>query len=245
MTETSFSQSTPALQTFDLTKDYGATVALKGLNLRIEPGQVYCLLGSNGAGKTTTIRLFLNFTEASSGEARVFGKNVQENTQETRSRMTYIPEQVALYPELSGVENLQYLLSLSKRKALSEKEIREYLVRAGLPENKHGLRVQDYSKGMRQKVGLALALARASDILLLDEPTSGLDPASADEFSNLIANLASQGTTVLMVTHDLYRAQKISDRIGIMKDGVLVEDIKTSETPLANLETLYLKHMRG
>lgn len=208
------------------------------------PGEIFCLLGANGAGKTTTVNLFLNFIQPSEGSARVFGLDVTHNTRETRAKITYLPEQVALYSELSGLENLRYLLSLSGKEELGRETLVGYLLQAGLQEDQHDERVEGYSKGMRQKVGIALALAKASEVLLLDEPTSGLDPASANEFSHIVSTLAQRGAAVLMVTHDLYRAQQISHRIGIMKEGVLVENRLTSELEAEALEALYLRHMR-
>lgn len=234
----------PALEARDLSKTFGKLQALKSLSLQVMPGEIFCLLGANGAGKTTTVNLFLNFIQPTEGAARIFGLDVTKNSAEARAKVTYLPEQVALYPELSGMENLQYLLSLSGQSKVGREVLTRYLLQAGLQEDQHDERVDGYSKGMRQKVGIALALAKSSEVLLLDEPTSGLDPASANEFSHIVSTLAERGAAVLMVTHDLYRAQQISHRIGIMKEGVLVENRVTSELEAEDLEALYLRHMR-
>jgi ABC-2 type transport system ATP-binding protein len=235
----------PALEAENLSKRFGQVEALKTLSLKVMPGEVFGLLGANGAGKTTTINLFLNFLQPSEGKARIMGLDVTENTRLARSKITYLPEQVALYPELSGRENLQYLLSLSGLHHQDLESLTRYLLQAGLQEDRHNEPVGGYSKGMRQKVGIALALAKSSEVLLLDEPTSGLDPASANEFIHIVSTLAERGAAVLMVTHDIYRAHQISHRIGIMKKGVLVENQLSSDLEAQGLENLYLRHMRN
>jgi len=237
--------SPPALEAENLSKHFGKTIALDSLSLSVAAGEVFCLLGSNGAGKTTTVNLFLNFLEPTEGCAKILGADVRSNPSLTRSKLTYLPEQVALYPELSGSENLQYLLSVSGKKAKTREATAEFLLQAGLKEDEHDELVAGYSKGMRQKVGIALALAKASEILLLDEPTSGLDPASANEFTHIVTQLAKRGAAVFMVTHDLYRAHQLSHRIGIMKKGVLVENRLTADLEAEELESLYLRHMRN
>lgn len=231
------------LEARDLSKNFGETLALDRLNLNVKGGEIYCLLGANGAGKTTTINLFLNFFQPSSGRALVSGLDVTEKPSEVRARLTYLPEQVALYPEFSGLENLEYLLALSQRTETDRPALKSYLKEAGLSEDSHDRPVGEYSKGMRQKVGVALALAKKSEVLLLDEPTSGLDPASANEFSQIVSRLAEQGAAILMVTHDLFRVKQLSHRFGIMKKGILVSEESTSEVDADELEKLYLRHM--
>ena len=238
-------QKPPALEASDLTKTFGSHVALNKLNLRVEPGEIYCMLGGNGAGKTTTVNLFLSFLQPTSGTAKVLGIDALENPHEARSKITYLPEQVALYPDLTGLENLKYLLTLCGLDGESEERLSSCLVEAGLDEKHHRQRVGGYSKGMRQKVGFGLALAKQSEVLLLDEPTSGLDPASANDFASILLKLAEQGAAIFMVTHDLFRVKQISHRVGIMKTGVLVEERKTSELEAEELEKLYLQHMRN
>lgn len=235
----------PALEAEGLSKRFGQVQALSSLSLRVMPGEVFCLLGANGAGKTTTVNLFLNFLQPTEGQARVLGLDVTRKTREARSKITYLPEQVALYPELTGRENLQYLLSLSGLQYQDRESLTRYLLQAGLQEDSHEERVSGYSKGMRQKVGIALALAKSSEVLLLDEPTSGLDPASANEFIHIVGTLAERGAAVLMVTHDIYRAHQISHRIGIMRKGLLVENRLKSELEAEGLESIYLRHMRN
>ena len=244
MSNFSPSQS-PALVAKSLSKTFGDNRALDNLNLSVDPGEIYCMLGANGAGKTTTINLFLNFLEPSQGVALVSGIDVSQKPQEARAKVTYLPEQVALYPELTGLENLSYLLALSPQHKSPKQQLADFLDEAGLAPEHHHRRVGGYSKGMRQKVGIALAIAKSSEVLLLDEPTSGLDPSSANEFSEILLQLAHQGAAIFMVTHDLFRVKQLSQRVGIMKKGVLVEERLTAELEATELEQLYLQHMRN
>jgi ABC-2 type transport system ATP-binding protein len=232
------------LEAINLTKQYNGQTALDGLNLTINRGDVFCLLGANGAGKTTTINLFLNFIEPTSGEAKINGLDVTRNSLETKKFIAYIPEQVNLYKNLSGLENLEYFSSLAGKENHSKDALRGFLNEAGLQADAVDKRISEYSKGMRQKVGIALALAKSADVLLLDEPTSGLDPSASNEFSELLTKLSKQGVAILMATHDLFRAKETGTRIGIMKHGKLVAEMTTDEIGHADLEQIYLKHIR-
>lgn len=232
------------LEAIDLTKKFNGHVAVNQLNLRIAPGEIFALLGPNGAGKTTTINCFLGFLQPDSGEARVNGASVAKDALAARRQVAYIPEQVALYPRFTGVENLEYFSTLAGRRH-TEAELLALLRRAGLPEDAARRRVGTYSKGMRQKVGIALALATEARALLLDEPTSGLDPAASHEFSRIMRKLADQGVAVLMATHDLFRAREDSTRVGILRAGKLVAAFGTDDLRHADLEQLYLKHLQA
>ncbi|MFP2931413.1 ABC transporter ATP-binding protein [Pyxidicoccus sp. 3LG] len=233
------------LEARKLSKRYGEQLALEGLDLDIGPGEVFCLLGANGAGKTTTLNLFLGFIEPTAGEARVAGLEVRHHAAAVRAHLAYVPELVMLYPRLSGRENLAYFNTLAGRPALSPQESSEWLSRAGLAPGAMDRPVGSYSKGMRQKVGIAIALAKGARALLLDEPTSGLDPLASNELSELLRRLSGEGMAVLMATHDLFRAKESGTRVGIMKAGRLVETRSTQELGHAELEQLYLTHMRG
>ena len=227
-----------------LTKKFQSQIALRELNLSVHQSEIVCLLGANGAGKTTTINLFLGFLEPTSGTATVDGLDVSSNLAEARAKLSYVPEQVSLYPSLSGLENLDYFIKLSGKKQQEESYLRELLDQVGLDQTAADNQVKSYSKGMRQKVGLAISLAKKAKALLLDEPLSGLDPSAANEFSNLLRKLANNGTAVLMATHDLFRAREISDRIGIMKSGSLVQELSSESFDQASLEKIYLEQMR-
>ena len=233
------------LQATGLTKHYGAHPALTDLNLSIAPGDVYCLLGANGAGKTTTINLFLNFVAPSAGSASINGLDVVKHPLETKKHVAYIPEQVMLYPNLTGLENLEYFNALAGQDGYTREQLLAFFDEVGLARDAAVRRLGTYSKGMRQKVGIAIALAKKAKALLLDEPTSGLDPRASNEFSQLIAKLSSQGVAVLMATHDLFRAKESGTRVGIMKDGRLVAEMTTAEVGHADLERIYLEHMHG
>ena len=233
----------PVLHARSLTKRFGATTAVDALDLAVHPGEVYALLGPNGAGKTTTINLFLGFLAPDAGAALVDGLDVQAEPLETKRRLAYLPEQVALYPSLSGTENLRYFAALAGHD-LSDTDLAGFLDRVGLQREAHGRRAGTYSKGMRQKVGVALALAKGAKALLLDEPTSGLDPSASVEFSGLIRRLAEDGAAVLMATHDLFRVKDTASRVGVLVDGRLREEVAGEALRAADLEALYLGHVR-
>jgi ABC-2 type transport system ATP-binding protein len=230
-------------EAINLSKSYSGTVALKELNLRIEEGEVFSLLGANGAGKTTTINLFLNFVPPTSGTAKIKGLDVTQHSLETKKYIAYIPEQVMLYKNLTGLENLQYFSALAGRTDYSKEDFLKFFDEVGLSRAAAAQRMGTYSKGMRQKVGIAIALAKKAQALLLDEPTSGLDPKASNEFSELLKKMSSSGVAVLMATHDLFRAKESATRVGIMKHGSLVATLSTSDIGHADLERIYLEHM--
>jgi ABC-2 type transport system ATP-binding protein len=234
----------PVLVARALTKRYGLSTALDALDLNIPAGEVFCLLGANGAGKTTTINLFLNFISPTSGAAVIDGFDVVTHPLATKRAVAFIPEQVTLYRNLSGIENLDYFASLATGRHFSREELVECLAEAGLPIGAAGQRVGTYSKGMRQKVGIAIALAKNAKALLLDEPTSGLDPKASNEFSEMLGVMRQRGAAILMATHDLFRAKESGTRVGIMKHGRLVRTLDTADIGHADLERLYLDHMR-
>lgn len=230
------------LKAINLTKSYNGTPALSEVSFDVNPGEIFCLLGANGAGKTTTINLFLNFITPTSGQAFIGDKDVTLDSLETKKLLTYIPENLTLYPNLTGLENLDYFAGLSG-KTYSKDELQSFLFDSGLKSDAHTKRVSTYSKGMRQKIGIALALAKDARVLLLDEPTSGLDPKASNEFSELLTRLSKKGVATLMATHDLFRAKETGTHIGIMKEGKLVESFTTDQINHSDLEKLYLKHM--
>ena len=231
------------LEARNLTRDFGTHRALDSLDLKIDRGEIFCLLGANGAGKTTTIRLFLGFLQPTAGDAVVDGVIVARDPLAAKRRLLYIPEQIALYGELSGYENLEYFAGLSGVEQLSRETLVPCLVEAGLPPEAIDRRASGYSKGMRQKVGIALALAKSADALLLDEPTSGLDPKASAEFHRLLLKQRERGSAVLMATHDIFRAREVADRIGVMREGKLRRIIPAKEVTPSDLEAIYLEEM--
>lgn len=237
------------ISTEHLTKKYRtrhhAKTAVNAVCLNIAEGEVYCLLGGNGAGKSTLIHLLMGFIQPTSGHAEVNGIRVETGGRRHLRHITYIPDQVNLYPDLTGLENLEYFASLSES-GLSRDQgsLRAALVEAGLDPESHHRPSREYSKGMRQKVGIALSIVKGSKILILDEPTTGLDPVSANEFSALITRRARKAsTTVFMVTHDLFRAKEIADRVGIMKQGSLIFEAASADLANESLEAIYLARM--
>jgi len=232
------------LQAKKLTKRFQDRAVVDNLDLSVEPGEIFALLGPNGAGKTTTISLFLGFLAPDSGDALVGGTSVASDPVAARRQLAYIPEMVSLYPRFSGVENLDYFSRLGGRPH-TRAELLALLERAGLARDAAERRVGTYSKGMRQKVGIALALATEAKGLLLDEPTSGLDPAASHEFSRMLRRLAKDGVAILMATHDLFRAREDASRIGILLNGRLATQLTRDEIKNKDLEKLYLERLRA
>ncbi len=224
----------------NLSKTYGDYKALNNLNLKLNKGEIFALLGQNGAGKSTTINIFLGFVKPTEGVAKINGISVIDHPDETKKFIAYIPETVLLYPNLTGVENLKFFSSLAGFD-YNDEELTNFLSKAGLQSDAHHNRLGGYSKGMRQKVGIAIAIAKKAKVLLLDEPTSGLDPKASNEFSEILKELASEGTTIFMATHDIFRAKEVADRIGIMKRGNLISEINADEISANELEKLYLQ----
>ena len=230
------------LKAKNLTKVYNEKTALNNVTFEVKPGEIFCLLGANGAGKTTTINLFLNFITPTSGHAYIAEKDVMKEPLETKKLLAYIPENLVLYPNLTGLENLEYFAGLAGKTYAKDAYV-QFLSDSGLHSGSHTGRVSTYSKGMRQKVGVAIAMARDAKSLLLDEPTSGLDPKASNDFADLLETLSQKGVAVLMATHDLFRAKESGTHIGIMKDGNLVEQLTTEQINHTDLEKLYLSHM--
>jgi len=229
------------IKAHQLTKKYGDILALDRLDLQIAPGETFCLLGQNGAGKTTTLHCFLGFLTPDGGQAMVHGIPVAKKPLEARRHMAYLPEVVTLYPQLSALENLDYFSRLAGFRH-DKSTLEDYLRRTGLSDQSFRRRTEGFSKGMRQKVGIAIALAKQADALFLDEPTSGLDPKAAVELSGLLNELRAEGCAILMATHDIFRAIEVATHIGIMKEGRLV-DVITNDTgrEARALEALYLQ----
>ena len=217
-----------ALEALNLTVSRGGRTVLSDVGFTVEPGEVFALLGGNGAGKSTTLLTFLGFLTPDAGEAQVLGRSAAEHPAAARSAAAYLPEAAALYPHLTARENLRYFLSLGRRKP-DDAKIEAALTRVVLQEEARGRRLEGYSKGMRQKTAIALALLREAEVLLLDEPTSGLDPVAIDEFNALVRGLAEEGKAVMMVTHDVYGACQVASRIGLLRRGALVGRFEAPE----------------
>ncbi len=227
-----------------LTKTFpgSSAPAVNPLPLRVAPGELFALLGPNGAGKSTTLNCLLGFLKPDSGVARLGTLDVAAHGAETKRLLAYIPEQINLYNTFTGLENLAYFSELAGHR-YTDAQLRAFLVESGLQTEAHARRVGTYSKGMRQKVGIAIALAKQAKALLLDEPTSGLDPSASHEFSQLLRTLRTRGVAILMATHDLFRAREDATHVGIMRHGQIVHTLTAVEIASTDLEKLYLELM--
>jgi len=201
---------------------------LSGISFAVDTGEVYALLGGNGAGKSTTLLSFLGFIPPSGGHVRVNDTDVGSDLAATRNVIAYLPESASLYEHLNAHENIQYFLQLAGSSA-NQTDIDSALDQVALAPEARSRKLRDYSKGMRQKVAIALSILRDTDILLLDEPTSGLDPSAIDEFHKIVRSLADSGKAILMVTHDVYGACQVADKIGLLSSGKLVGEFSAEE----------------
>jgi ABC-2 type transport system ATP-binding protein len=228
----------------NLTKRFNGAVAVDALSFAVQPGELFALLGPNGAGKTTTINCLLGFLTPEKGKLSVAGVDAVADVEGARRQLAYIPEQVSLYANFTALENLAYFGRLAGQH-YDVAELRSLLAQTGLEPSVHDTRLSRYSKGMRQKVGIAIALAKQAKALVLDEPTSGLDPSASHEFSALLRLLRARGVAILMATHDLFRAQEDASHVGIMRHGRLAQTISGSDLQGVNLERLYLEALRS
>lgn len=232
------------LQALNLHVRRGEREVLRGVSFSVAPGEVYGLLGGNGVGKSTTLLTFLGFLAPSAGEVRVNGTPVHADIQQARRAIAYLPESASLYGHLTARENLRYFLELAD-KTVDEAAIETALDRTALRVDARARTLRDYSKGMRQKVAIALAILRDTSTLLLDEPTSGLDPGAIDEFHDLVRSLAGSGKSVLMVTHDVYGACHVADRIGLLRDGDLVGEFSAGPEGRIDTEVVHRAFAAG
>ncbi|NJK83472.1 MAG: ABC transporter ATP-binding protein [Saprospiraceae bacterium] len=232
------------IQIHQVNKSFKGSPAVQNLTLSVKEGEILGLLGANGAGKSTTINMLLGFLAPDSGTVEIQEKDTFKQAQEVRKLIGYIPENVNLYPYLSGIENLDYFCRLAGLK-YSKTELQNFLSTCGLQTEAHHKKVSDYSKGMRQKVGIAIAYAKKAKVYLLDEPASGLDPLASNELSELLKKLAAEGATILMASHDIFRVREVCHRIGILKKGTLVKELKSEEVSANELEKLYLEFMKN
>lgn len=232
------------IQIQNVSKSFKGELAVQNLNLEVKKGEILGLLGANGAGKSTTINMLLGFLQPDSGKVSIDDIDTSKNAQDTRKLIGYIPENVNLYLYLSGLENLDYFCKLAGLN-YSKTELEDYLTSCGLASDAHLKKVSGYSKGMRQKVGIAIAYAKKAKVYLLDEPASGLDPLASNELSLLLQKLASEGATIIMASHDIFRVREVCNRIGILKKGILVKELNSKDVSANELETLYLQFMQN
>lgn len=246
MTQQNSSNEHPLLEAENLTKRYeDGVLALDHVSFAVQPKQIYAMLGANGAGKTTAINLFLNFIEPTEGEARIDGVVTHKDPLLAKQKVAYVSENVMLYPNFTAMQNLDFFARLGGKTNYTKENYHRVLLRVGLQEEAHHKRLKGFSKGMRQKCGIAIAILKDAPAILLDEPTSGLDPKAGFEFMQLLHSLREEGKAILMSTHDIFRAKEIADTVGIMKQGQLVMQRTREELAGESLEDLYMAFMAG
>ncbi|WP_077324181.1 ABC transporter ATP-binding protein [Virgibacillus siamensis] len=239
------------LRTAGLTKKFGKFVALDGVNMEVNKGEVYGFIGPNGAGKSTTIRILLGILKATSGEAQIFGKDVWKEAVDIHKRIAYVPGDVNLWPNLTGGEVIDLFVKLrgSNHKSRREELIKQF----DLDPTK---KCRTYSKGNRQKVALIAAFSSDADLYILDEPTSGLDPLMERVFQECVMDAKQAGKSILLSSHILSEVEKLCDTVGIIRQGKIIESgslsdlrhltrtnllVETKE-PLHSLETMHGVH---
>jgi ABC-2 type transport system ATP-binding protein len=232
------------LEAINLTKRYeDGQLALDNLTFKVAPSEIFCMFGANGAGKTTTINLFLNFIPPTSGTALIEGIDAAKDPLKAKRHVSFVSENVMLYGNFTAVQNLDYFSRLAGKRALTKKDYAGVLSRVGLQKEAFDKRIKNFSKGMRQKLGIAIALLKDAPNVLLDEPTSGLDPQSGREFLEILVQMRDAGKSVFMSTHDIFRAKLMADRIGFMRKGQLVMLKTAKELANEDLTELYIQYM--
>jgi ABC-2 type transport system ATP-binding protein len=244
----------PIIETQELTKRYDSQIAVDHLTLQIREGEVFGFLGPNGAGKTTTLLMFLGLTEPTSGKVRVCGFDPRREPLRVKEKVGFLPENVGFYDDMDARENLRYVARLNRiPDEISARSIEELLIVVGLFEEA-GKKVGLYSKGMRQRLGIAEVLIKEPKLVFLDEPTIGLDPDGTNRMLDLIQSLSRQkNITVFLSSHLLDQVQRICDRVGIMIKGHLVavgpikelaRDKLGIDRERYTLEEIYMKYFK-
>ena len=236
------------LQLKGIDKAFPGVKALSGAALNVYPGRVMALVGENGAGKSTTILMMLGLTDPTSGTVQVCRINSTRNPIQVREKVGYLPEDVGFYDDMTGIENLLYTARLNRiPEANARTKAEELLERVGLPVDTQK-KAGKYSRGMRQRLGLADVLIKQPEVIILDEPTSGIDPAGVQEFMDLIRQLREEnGLTVLFSSHHLDQVQQICDRVGLFGGGKLLAEVNVNELQNEEhgLENMYNRYFGG
>lgn len=236
----------PCLEAINLSKRYeDGVLALDRLSFSIRTGQLFAMLGGNGAGKTTTINLFLNLLEPTTGEARVCGIASHKEPLLAKKHIAYVSENVMLYPNFTALQNLDFFARLGGKTEYGADDYHRVLDRVGLAREFHRKKLRGFSKGMRQKCGIAIAILKDAPAILLDEPTAGLDPKAGHDFLRLLDELRGEGKAILMSTHDIFRAKEVADIVAIMSKGRMIMQTPAADLQGRDLEAIYMQHMAG
>jgi ABC-2 type transport system ATP-binding protein len=234
------------LEAINLSKRYDdGVLALDRVSFEVKSGEIFVMLGGNGAGKTTAINIFLNFIEPTEGEARINGLSTHHEPLKAKEKVAFVSENVMLYENFTALQNLDFFSRVGGKNSYTRKDYGDVLLRVGLSGEAHNKRLRNFSKGMRQKCGLAIAILKDAPAILLDEPTSGLDPQAGHEFIRLLDSLRGEGRAILMSTHDIFRAKEIADTIAILNRGRIIMRKSAAEIAGRDLEELYLRYMAG
>jgi ABC-2 type transport system ATP-binding protein len=227
-----------AIELNGLTKQFGTLTALDNVDLAVEEGEVFGFLGPNGAGKSTTINILLDFVRPTAGTASIFGMSCQQQSQKIRQRIGVLPEGYDVYDRLTGRQHLDFVID-SKEASNDPQDLLNRVGLAGDGDRKAG----DYSKGMQQRLVLAMALVDDPDLLILDEPTTGLDPNGARQIREIIREEANRGTTVFFSSHILGQVEAVCDQVGILREGRIVakDSIEKLRANMGGGETLIVE----
>jgi ABC-2 type transport system ATP-binding protein len=237
-------QKAVALRVVGLSKQYGATTAVSGLNFDIREGEIFGLLGPNGAGKTSTIAMLATQRRPSDGDATLFGHSARKEPYQVRQMIGFAPQELSLYPELTAAENLQFFGRIyGMNRAELGPRVEELLSMVGL--YLHGdKRVGTFSGGMKRRLNLAVSIVHRPKLILLDEPTAGVDPESREQILNIIGGLRDNGCAILYTTHYMEEAERLCDRVGILSEGRLVA-VGTLDTLLSEQDYAEVIEVRG
>ncbi len=231
-------------QNLNMVYEDGA-LALEDVSFSVKAGEIYAMLGGNGAGKTTAINLFLNYINPTSGKALINGIDTNSEPLRSKEYIAFVSESVMLYNNFTAIQNLDFFSKLAGKNKYKDSDYQDVLLRVGLQKEAHHKKLRTFSKGMRQKSGIAIAILKNAPVILLDEPTSGLDPKAGFEFIRLLETLREEGKAILMSTHDIFRARESADTIGILNKGKLVMQKSKEELAGEDLEKIYLQYMAG
>jgi len=234
------------IEALDLSKRYpNGKLALDALNLRVEPGEIYCLLGPKGAGKSTVINLFLGLTRPTSGHALINGADLAEDPLQARRLVAFLSEGTIFYDRLTVRQNLEFFTRIGGPPWLTRDDCEMVLREVGLPEASFDQKLTGFGPGTIRKLGLAVAMARDAPALLLDEPLSGVDPKSAAEIVEILEGLRDQGKALLVTLQELFWVRQLADRAGFLQEGRQVLARTREELRYEDLERLYLDYTRG